>query len=89
MKSSVFLQGLAAVCIAATASAVSGQTRHPAFQPGQRPGIDQGTGYGANENVFNTTNLNLTCTVARSRQRFHLRPTAPEMCWSTTSSPSA
>jgi uncharacterized repeat protein (TIGR01451 family) len=63
MKRSVFLQGLAAVCIAATASAMSGQTNAiQLFSPANVRVSTQGTGYGANENVFNTTNLNLTCT---------------------------
>ena len=63
MKRSVFLQGLAAVCIAATASTVSGQTNAiQLFSPANVRISAQGTGYGANEKVFNSTNLNLTCT---------------------------
>ncbi len=55
MKSSVFFQGLAAVCIAATASAVSGQnTAIQLFGPADVRLSTNGTGYGANENIFNT-----------------------------------
>jgi hypothetical protein len=86
MKSSVFLQGLAAVCIAATASAVSGQNAIQLFGPGRRQGIDEGTGMGANENVFNTKILNLTCP-ASPTGKISSSPTAPAMCWSTTLSP--
>jgi uncharacterized repeat protein (TIGR01451 family) len=61
MKRSFFLQGLAAVCIAATASAVSGQTNAiQLFGPANVRVSTQGTGYG-DPNVFNTTNLNLNC----------------------------
>ena len=62
MRSSVFLQGLATVCIAAAASTVSGQTAVQLFSPANVRVSTQGTGYGASENVFNTTILNLTCT---------------------------
>src|ERR1700678_4518278 len=62
MRSSVFLQSLATVCIAAAASTVSGQTAVQLFSPANVRVSTQGTGYGANENVFNTTILNLTCT---------------------------
>ena len=63
MRSSVFLQSLATVCIAAAASTVSGQTAVQLFSPANVRVSTQGTGYGANENVFNTTILNLTCTL--------------------------
>ncbi len=62
MRSSVFLQSLATVCIAAAASTVSGQTAVQLFSPANVRVSTQGTGYGANETVFNTTILNLTCT---------------------------
>jgi hypothetical protein len=62
MRSSVFLQSLATMCIAAAASTVSGQTAVQLFSPANVRVSTQGTGYGANENVFNTTILNLTCT---------------------------
>jgi hypothetical protein len=62
MRSSVFLQSLATVCIAAAASTVSGQTAVQLFSPANVRVSTQGTGYGANENIFNTTILNLTCT---------------------------
>ena len=55
MKSSVFPAGLAAMCIAATASAVSGQTAIQLFSPANVRVSTQGTGYGANENTFNST----------------------------------
>ena len=62
MKSSVFLQGLAAVCIATTASAVSSpDTAIQLFGPADVRLSTNGTGYGANEDVFNTKILNLTC----------------------------
>ena len=61
MKSSVFFQGLAAVCIVTTASAVSGQNSIQLFGPADVRQSTNGTGYGANENTFNTKNLNLTC----------------------------
>ena len=64
MKSSVFLQSLAAVCIAAAASTVSGQTAIQLFSPANVRVSTQGTGYGANENVFNTTILNLSVHIA-------------------------
>ncbi len=70
MRSSVFLQGLATVCIAAAASTVSGQTAVQLFSPANVRVSTQGTGYGASENVFNTTILNLTCTSADSGQDF-------------------
>jgi hypothetical protein len=63
MRSSVFLQSLASVCIAAAASTVSGQTAIQLFSPANVRVSTQGTGYGANEVVFNTTILNLTCTL--------------------------
>jgi hypothetical protein len=62
MRSSVFLQSFATMCIAAAASTVSGQTAVQLFSPANVRVSTQGTGYGANENVFNTTILNLTCT---------------------------
>jgi hypothetical protein len=62
MKSTVFLQSLAAMCIAATASTVSGQNAIQLFSPANVRLSTAGTGYGANEDVFNSTILNLTCT---------------------------
>jgi uncharacterized repeat protein (TIGR01451 family) len=62
MRSSGFLQGLAAVCIAATASAVSGQnTAIQLFGPVNVRNSTQGTSYGDKANVFNSTILNLNC----------------------------
>jgi hypothetical protein len=61
MRSSVFLQSLAAVCIAAAASTVSGQTAIQLFSPVDVRVSLSGTGYGTSENVFNTTTLNLSC----------------------------
>ena len=61
MKSSVFLQGLAAVCIAATATAVSGQNAILLFGPANVRYSTQGAGYGAQAVTFNSTNLSLTC----------------------------
>jgi hypothetical protein len=62
MKSSVVRQGLAAVCIAVTASAVSAQTTAvQLFGPVDVRPSTNGTGVGANENVFNSKILNLTC----------------------------
>jgi uncharacterized repeat protein (TIGR01451 family) len=60
MKSSIVLQGLAAVCIAATATAVSGQNPIPLFSPANLRYSTQGAGYG-NPITFNNTNLSLTC----------------------------
>jgi uncharacterized repeat protein (TIGR01451 family) len=63
VKSSVFLKSLAAVSIAASAAAVSGQTNAiQLFGPVNVRPSTQGTGYGSAENVFNTTILNLSCT---------------------------
>jgi hypothetical protein len=62
MRSSVFLQNLVAVCIAAAASTVSGQTAVQLFSPANVRPSTTGTGYGANEVVFNSTILSLTCT---------------------------
>jgi hypothetical protein len=62
MKSPVFLQSLAAVCMAAAVSTVSGQTAIQLFSPVDVRTSTQGTGYGANEDAFNTTTLDLTCT---------------------------
>jgi uncharacterized repeat protein (TIGR01451 family) len=62
MKSSVLLQGLTTVCIAVASSAVSAQnTAVQLFGPADVRLSTNGTGYGANENVFNTKILNLTC----------------------------
>jgi hypothetical protein len=62
MKTSMFLQSLATVLLAGAGSTVSGQTAVQLFSPVTvRPSIS-GTGYGANEKVFNTTILNLMCT---------------------------
>jgi uncharacterized repeat protein (TIGR01451 family) len=61
MKSSVFFQGLAAFCIATTASAVSAQnTAIQLFSPADVRHSTTGTGYN-NENIFNTKPQNLTC----------------------------
>jgi hypothetical protein len=62
MKSSVLLQSLAMACMAAIASTVSGQTVIQLYSPVDVRPSTQGTGYGANEDVFNTTTLDLTCT---------------------------
>ena len=61
MKSSVFVQGFAAICLAATATAVSGQAVQ-IFTPANVRYSTSGTGYGANAMTFNTKTLNLTCT---------------------------
>jgi hypothetical protein len=61
MKSSILFQGLAAVCIVTAASAVSAQNSIQLFGPADVRSSTAGTGYGANENLFNTKNLNLTC----------------------------
>ena len=61
MKSSVLFRGLAAVCIATTASAVSAQNSIQLFGPADVRLSTNGTGYGANENVFNTKPQNLSC----------------------------
>ena len=61
MKSSVLIQGLAAACIVTTASAVSAQNSIQLFGPADVRLSTSGTGYGANENIFNTKILNLTC----------------------------
>ena len=61
MKSSAFVQGFAAVCLAATATAVSGQAVQ-IFTPANVRYSTSGTGYGANAVTFNTKTLNLTCT---------------------------
>jgi uncharacterized repeat protein (TIGR01451 family) len=61
MKNSVFVQGLAAVCIVTTASAVSAQNSVQLFGPADVRLSTNGTGYGGNENIFNTKILNLTC----------------------------
>lgn len=62
MKSSMLLRCLAALCIASTASVVSGQTTAiQLFGPADIRPSTQGTGYGDNANVFNTKILNLTC----------------------------
>jgi uncharacterized repeat protein (TIGR01451 family) len=61
VKSSVFLPGLATLCIAATASAVSAQnTAIQLFSPADVRHSTTGTGYN-NENIFNTKPQNLTC----------------------------
>jgi uncharacterized repeat protein (TIGR01451 family) len=61
MKSSAFVQGFAAVCLAASATAVSGQAIQ-VFTPANVRYSTSGTGYGANAVTFNTKTLNLTCT---------------------------
>jgi uncharacterized repeat protein (TIGR01451 family) len=59
MKSSVFLQSLAAVCIATTASTASAQSIQLFSSVNVRVST-QGTSSGSPNN-FNTTNLNLSC----------------------------
>jgi uncharacterized repeat protein (TIGR01451 family) len=59
MKSSVVLQGLAAVCIATTASAASAQSIQ-LFSPVNVRVSTQGTS-SSSPNIFNTTILNLSC----------------------------
>jgi uncharacterized repeat protein (TIGR01451 family) len=61
MRSSGFLQGLVAVCIAATASAVSAQTAIQLFGPVNVRPSTQGTGFGNQANTFNSKMLNLNC----------------------------
>ncbi len=61
MKSSAVLQGLVAVCIAATASAVSGQNAIQLFSPANVRVSTQGTGHGDDAKTFNSTILNLKC----------------------------
>jgi uncharacterized repeat protein (TIGR01451 family) len=65
MKNSAFLQSLAALCFAATASVASAQTINAIqlFPAANVRDSTQGTGYGSEENVFNTTILNLNCTL--------------------------
>ncbi len=63
IRSSAVLQGLAALCLAAAASAVTGQnTAIQLFGPANVRTSTQGTGYGNAAVTFNTTNLNLSCT---------------------------
>jgi uncharacterized repeat protein (TIGR01451 family) len=64
MKSSAVLQGLAAFCIAATASAVSGQNAIQLFSPANVRVSTQGTGHGDEAKTFNSTILNLNCAVS-------------------------
>ena len=64
MKISAVLQGLAAVCIAATASAVSGQNAIQLFSPANVRVSTQGTGYGDEAKTFNSTILNLQCAAS-------------------------
>jgi Domain of unknown function DUF11 len=61
MKISAVLQGLVAVCIAATASAVSGQNAIQLFSPANVRVSTQGTGSGDAAKTFNSTILNLKC----------------------------
>ena len=61
MKITAFLQGLAAVCIAATASTVSGQNAIQLFSPANVRVSAQGTGHGDEAKTFNSTILNLQC----------------------------
>jgi uncharacterized repeat protein (TIGR01451 family) len=60
MKSSAFLQRLAAVCLAATSTAVFGQAIQ-IFTPANVRYSTSGTGYGASAVTFNNKTLNLTC----------------------------
>jgi uncharacterized repeat protein (TIGR01451 family) len=64
MKISAFLQGLAAVCIAATASASSGQNAIQLFSPANVRVSAQGTGHGDEAKTFNTTIINLQCSAS-------------------------
>jgi uncharacterized repeat protein (TIGR01451 family) len=64
MKISAVLQGLVAVCIAATASAVSGQNAIQLFSPANVRLSTQGTGSGDNAKTFNSTIVNLNCAVS-------------------------
>ncbi len=64
MKISALLQGLAAVCIAATASAVSGQNAIQLFSPANVRMSTQGTGHGDDAKTFNNTILNLKCAAS-------------------------
>ena len=64
MKISAFLRGLTAVCIAATASAVSGQNAIQLFSPANVRVSTQGTGYGDQAKTFNSTILNLKCAAS-------------------------
>jgi uncharacterized repeat protein (TIGR01451 family) len=64
MKISAFLQGLAAVCIAATALAVSGQNAIQLFSPANVRVSTQGAGYGDQAKTFNSTILNLKCAAS-------------------------
>jgi uncharacterized repeat protein (TIGR01451 family) len=64
MKISAFLQGLAAICIAATASASSGQNAIQLFSPANVRVSAQGTGSGDQAKTFNSTILNLQCAAS-------------------------
>src|ERR1700761_3067792 len=64
MKISPVLQGFAAVCIAATASAVSGQNAIQLFSPANVRVSAQGTGHGDEAKTFNSTILNLKCAAS-------------------------
>jgi uncharacterized repeat protein (TIGR01451 family) len=61
MKSSIVLQGLAAVCVIAAATAVQGQKAIQLFSPANVRVSTQGAGYGGAAITFNNTNLSLTC----------------------------
>src|SRR5882724_11109401 len=64
MKISAFLRGLAAVCIAATASVSSGQNAIQLFSPANVRVSAQGTGHGDEAKTFNTTIINLQCAAS-------------------------
>ena len=64
MKISAVLQGLAAICIAATASAVSGQNAIQLFSPANVRVSTQGTGHGDDAKTFNSTIINLKCATS-------------------------
>jgi uncharacterized repeat protein (TIGR01451 family) len=64
MKISAFLRGLAAICIAATASVSSGQNAIQLFSPANVRVSAQGTGHGDAAKTFNSTILNLQCAVS-------------------------
>jgi uncharacterized repeat protein (TIGR01451 family) len=64
MKIFAFLQGLAAVCIVATASVSSGQNAIQLFSPANVRLSAQGTGHGDEAKTFNSTILNLQCAAS-------------------------
>ncbi len=90
MKISAFLQSLAAVCIAATASACLRSERHPALQPRERQGFCPGHGsWGRSQDLQHHDHQPAVRRLARPRRSFLHRRTATGMCWWTISSRSA